>query len=134
MVLYSSSLDRVDLKLGIRLTMPELAAVVLAALHFEDDHLLRAILRGDFSLHLRALDERLADDRLFAADHEDLIELDGSADLTIELFDTQAVAFADAILFSTCLDDCVHGAVRISKGPESRAGRSEERRVGKVGM
>src|SRR5690554_4547535 len=118
MVLYSSGLDRLDLKLGVGLTMPMLTMVVLAALHLEDDHLLRAILRRDLSLHLGALDRGLADDGLFAADHEHFIELDRSANLTIELFDTQAVALAHAILFSTCLDDCVHGAVRIFYGPE----------------
>ena len=66
---------------------------------------MRDDLRGDFgSAHVR-----LTDCNLVAADHQHVGELDFGADLSVQLFDANLVAFGNPILFSACLNDRVHG-------------------------
>jgi hypothetical protein len=88
-------------------------AVLLAALHLDEQKLFAAALADDFAFNARALEERLADPDLslvgvtFAA-KEHLIELDRRTDRAIELLDLDDIAGLNAILLPTCLNHCVH--------------------------
>src|SRR5690606_13458183 len=43
------------------------------------------------------------------AQHQDLAELDGGADLCVEQLDAQGLALHHAVLLAASNDDCVHG-------------------------
>src|SRR5712671_1585121 len=99
-----SGADAGDLQLGVRLAVAVLAAVTLAALDLEHDHLLVAALRHDLCVDFGASNEGLADRELLAAEHQHLAELQLVAGGTGQLLDPDVAAFAHAILLATCLD------------------------------
>src|SRR5690606_26531605 len=117
-----SGLDGLDAQLREGLTVSLLAAVVLAALDLEDDDLLRAVLSHDLGHDLGARHVGLADLGGVAADHEDLVELDGATHVSRELLDTEAVALAHSVLLAARLDDCVHESSRKRLSP-TKAGQ-----------
>src|SRR5207247_8266232 len=88
LVSHRSALDAFDLDLGVGLPVALLAPVALAPLHLEDEHLRGAVLRGDRADHARAGDERGPHALgAFAAEQQDLAELDAVADRARELLD-----------------------------------------------
>src|SRR5262245_46253722 len=88
--------------------MPLLAAVVLPPAELEDDDLLGAVLSGDLGAHARAADEGLPELGRVPADHQDLFEFLGVAEVARELLDTQLLAFRDPVLLAARFDDRVH--------------------------
>src|SRR4051794_36883643 len=104
----SSGADGGDFELGERLAMTVLATVALTAAHLEDDDLLAEPLRDDLSADLGARNDGSADRDGLTAEHQHFGKVHEVADRALELFHTEAVAFAHPILLATCLDDRVH--------------------------
>src|SRR4051794_35009021 len=96
-----SRLDGRDLQLGERLTVPLLAAEVLAAPKLENDDLLPTVVGDDLRTDLGALDERLIDHRRFAADEQDFAEREGFAGITRQFLDADLLTFGDPVLLAT---------------------------------
>src|SRR5438128_1941962 len=101
--------NRGDLHRGERLAVPALAAVALAALVLEDDDLLAQALLDDLRLDGHAADGWAAHrDAASVIGHQQWSERNLGPRRTGELLDAQGFPFADAVLFSTRLDDGVH--------------------------
>ncbi len=91
--------------------MADQFAGVLAALGFENQHLLVAALYGNLGGYLGAGHQRGADLDGLAANHQHFAEFNGVAYQAFELLDLEKIAFGDLVLFATCLDNCVHSCV-----------------------
>jgi hypothetical protein len=84
-------------------------AVILPALLLKDSDRSGAALPYDFSGDLRALYERLSNDRTrLSMDEMHPIELNHGADIAGQFFDLNRRAGFNPILFSTCFNNCVH--------------------------
>src|SRR5208282_2624574 len=92
--------------------MPVFAAVVLAALLFENDHLGAAWLLDDLCPYRRARNDWSAHLGRLAAKGEDLGQRYFSAYFARDPLDRDLIADADAVLFSACLYDCEHRNTR----------------------
>src|SRR5512140_1504762 len=94
--------------------MTVLPLALFAALLLEDDDLVAAKLADDGRLHRRTLDERSANRRLVAADHQHLVEADvailGAAE-NVALH-VERLALSDPVLLSTSTNDRVHTNLR----------------------
>src|SRR5690606_4835956 len=110
-LLSSLGVNSGDLQLGVGLTMPMLAAVVLPTLELEDDDLLGPILRDDLRADLGPLDERLANlGGVAPRDEQNLVEFDRVSGVAGEFLDAKLLTLFDSVLFTARLDDRVHGA------------------------
>ena len=108
-LLARAVVDVRDDELRVKLAMALRAAVLLAALHLDDEDLVAAALADDLGVDERARDVRLSERQLLAigtAHEENLSELHGAADFTFEFFDLEDLARLDAILLSACFNDC----------------------------
>src|SRR5208282_305289 len=110
--LGSAGADAGDAQHGQRLAVAALAAVIVAALFLEDQHLVVELLFQHLGGDRGARNERHArlDRRTFVADHQHLVQCHGRARLGRELLDEDHVVLGDSILFSAGADDSVHGA------------------------
>src|SRR5690606_32864671 len=109
-ILRPSAGDAGDFDFSVVLPMPHLLHVVLAAAEFDDAGLVRASVALDRARDLGAVDGRGTEGDLVAvAQHQDLAELDGGADLCVEQLDAQGLALHHAVLLAASNDDCVHG-------------------------
>src|ERR1700756_2484724 len=107
----SLEVDAVDAKLDEILAMPVLPLrVILAALLLEDDDLFAARLADDRGDHGGAADDRAADLRLIAADHQHFVERDFFLVSVAEhvALDEKSLPLRNPILLSTGTDDGVH--------------------------
>ena len=84
------------------------AAGILPTALLEDDDLAAATVLDDLADHGGVGDERHADRRLVAAEHDDLAEGHLVADLAVELGDLQCFVGDNAILLAARFDDCEH--------------------------
>src|ERR1039458_6715081 len=100
--------DFLDLEHGQFLPMPAFAAIVLAPLLLEYDHLGTAGLLHDFRVHRGARHQWPSDRGAFAANRQHLGERDLRADIAEEAFDGDLVARGNAVLFSASLYNCKH--------------------------
>ena len=83
--------------------------VLFPPLLLEDEDLVSLEIFHDLGPDHRVLDDRGPDEDLaFVLYQKDLVEVDLLALFGAELLGLQEVAFLDAILFSACLDHCVH--------------------------
>src|SRR6185295_1943784 len=93
------------------------AAVLLAALHLDDEDLVAAALADDFTLHAGAREERLAesDFRIFARlrGHQNAVELDRRSNFALELLKAEDVPGLHTMLFPTRFKNCVHRRVKM---------------------
>src|SRR5436309_9876002 len=88
--------------------MPNRAVVTFAPLVLEGDNLLVLPLFHDFSRHFCSRDERVAVCHIFAiGKHEHVTECRGLSRIHIEKIDINRIAFCDAKLSASSLDNCV---------------------------
>src|SRR5271155_209045 len=102
-----------DLEYGQVLPMPVLAAVILAALLLENDHLGAARLLDNLGPDRCARDDWSAHLGRSPAKGEDLGQRHFGAYLARDPLDRYLIADADAVLFSACLYNCEHENTRI---------------------
>src|SRR5574340_795823 len=102
--------DAENLDLGEILTVALALAVMLAAAHFENAHLVAAALCYHFGLDRGAADQRCAHfDRLTLADHQYLIQHDFGTDVCRYLFYLKFFAGAHPVLLAAGFYDRIHG-------------------------
>ena len=107
------------------LAVAVLAAVVVAALLLEDQHLVALALGDDGGADAGAADERRADGDLVAvAEHQHLAELDDLAGVAGQALDLDHVVRGDLVLLAAGADDCEHLdiAEQCAKGMRGRSG------------
>src|SRR5438874_3329761 len=92
------------------LSVAVLAAVIVAALLFEDDDLDAAALLDKLGADRGAIDERRPGRQFgaLAADHQDLAQFDRGAGFADELLDRDHVVLGDLVLFAAGADHCKH--------------------------
>jgi hypothetical protein len=89
--------------------MAVLAAIVLTALFLEDDNFVAFLVLDDRRANACAREEGRADFCAAAAtEEENFFQLDGRTFFAVEQLDFNDIVFLDAVLFTACLDDCVH--------------------------
>src|SRR4051794_28257975 len=90
--------------------MARLLARALTLAELEDNQLRAAELANDLAFHCSAGDERLAELRRVAGDHENLVEFDLSARIALEELNLNGFALSDSVLLAAGADNCVgHG-------------------------
>src|SRR4051812_24598861 len=90
--------------------MPLCLAVVLAATHLVNAHLIAAPMGDDAGGHGRSTDKRRAQrDIIAASDEEHLVEYDLRADVRRYLLYFQLLPGADAVLLAAGFYDRIHG-------------------------
>src|SRR6185503_8578455 len=105
----NSGRDRADLELGVRLTMPAVALVVLAAAHLEDANLRVQAVRDHFGFDAGPGEERRACAQVGSlADRQDLIEHHFLAHFSDQLLDLEPVARGNLVLLAPSFDHRVH--------------------------
>ncbi len=83
--------------------------VLFPPLLFEDEDLVALESLDNFRFYGGGGEDRRSDENLTVIlDQKHLIEDDFLAFYGFKLFDIKEIAFLDAILFSACLDHCVH--------------------------
>src|SRR5689334_2600708 len=95
--------------------MTLLALVLFAALEFENDNFIRATMSEHGCFHF-LIQQRRADTYVRTVGYGKRIEFDALTDLRSQARHTHDLAFGDAKLLSTCLNDCVsHGVFYLPK-------------------
>src|SRR5689334_12786905 len=90
--------------------MARLPARALALAELEDDQLGTAELANDLAFYRSTRDERLAESRRVAGDHENLVEFDLGARIALEELNLNGFALSDSVLLAASADNCVgHG-------------------------
>src|SRR3954466_632271 len=90
--------------------MARLLARALTLAELEDDQLGTAELANDLALYRGTRDERLAELRRVAGDHENLVEFDFGTRIASEELNLNGFALCDSVLLAAGADDCVgHG-------------------------
>src|SRR5690606_23491385 len=107
--ILQSGLDAGDLHGSKPLAVALLLAMMLAAAEFDDTNLVVTTLFNHFSGHLGTADQRLANsDLVTVCNQQHFVEVNAFAGADFQLLDFQRVAFFNAILLATGLDNCVH--------------------------
>ena len=92
--------------------MTALAAIVLAALLFEDDDFFVAGLLHNFCFDNSAWQHRRTGLRaILVRNHQNFIQQDGIACFCFQLFNADNIVFGDTILFAARLHYCEHGSL-----------------------
>ena len=85
------------------------APIFLPSLHLEDTDFLITPMREDFGLDAGAIDGGAPDCNLLAVcDHQYLGQIDNVAGFAGKLFDPDTVSHTESVLFTACLNHCVH--------------------------
>lgn len=91
------------------------SAIVFSAFLLKDGNGSCPALPQDFSRNLRALHERLPNDRTGnTVNQAYVVQFDYAADVTGKFFNLNRGSGLDSVLFSTCLNDCVHAHISLS--------------------
>ena len=91
------------------LTVPLRAPIFLPPLHLEDTDLLVTPVCKNFGFDAGAIDGGAPNSNLLAiCDHQYLGQIDNVAGFTGKLFDPDTVSHTESVLFTACLNYCVH--------------------------
>src|SRR6187551_3529629 len=104
---HGLSLHSRDLHRGEALTVAGLTARALALAEFEDDELGSATLLHNLAFDCRAGNQRCAELRGIAADHQHVVELNFIAGVASEKLHLNGVAFGNSVLLAASADNCV---------------------------
>ena len=89
--------------------MPLSAPIFLPPLHLEDTDLLVTPVRKNFCFDAGTIDGGAPDGNLLAVcDHQYLGQIDNVAGFAGKLFDSDTVSHTESVLFTACLNHCVH--------------------------
>src|SRR3954463_5433528 len=106
------SLHSRDLHRGEALTVASLAARALALAKLENDQLGSATLLHDLTFDCRAGNQRSAELRGIAADHQHAVKLNFAAGVASQKLHLNGVTFGNSVLLTASADNCVgHGSV-----------------------
>lgn len=99
--------DRIDLDLGKRLSVPDVASITDLGLVLDHGNFFRASLALHLGRHLGAADHRCSDfcmASILVANQEH-IKRDAVSRFTLELLNRKLLSFTDEILFSSCMNN-----------------------------
>ncbi|KTA94622.1 hypothetical protein VO71_02000 [Aeromonas salmonicida subsp. smithia] len=89
--------------------MARLLTMVLTTTELDDSHFLATAVSHNFSYNLATFNERSTYFKSVAcSNHQNFIEVDSSASLNVQLFQTNDLTFGHTVLFSAALEYRVH--------------------------